>query len=205
MASSEIRDRVGHWTLANQLTFLRLLAIPFFILSVLEARFGIAFAIFVAAGVTDWLDGYLARVFRQRSRLGAYLDPAADKLLMTSAFILLTRYPNLFQTIPMTHRIPIWLTILTISRDVFIVAVALMLYLAYGRTRFHPTFLGKSATVAEIILVSAVLLFNALRRPSLLVPIGIAGTLTLTVVSGLHYLVRTVREIRGEGLEPHGS
>lgn len=202
MAPGEIRERVGYWTVANQLTFLRLVAVPFFILAVLGARFGIAFAIFVAAGVTDLLDGLIARLLRQRSRLGEYLDPAADKILMTAAFILLTAYPNLFQNIPMTHRIPIWLTILAISRDVFIVAVALMLYLAYGRSRFRPTFLGKAATVSELILVGAVLLFNALERDHPLVPIAIWGTLGLILASGLHYLARTVQEIRHEGVHP---
>jgi phosphatidylglycerophosphate synthase len=86
--------------------------------------------------VTDLLDGLIARVFKQRTALGAFLDPAADKLLLTAAFLLLTRYPNLFQTIPMTNRIPLWLTILVISRDVLIVSIALMLNLALGSGSF---------------------------------------------------------------------
>ncbi|HEX6851155.1 MAG TPA: CDP-alcohol phosphatidyltransferase family protein, partial [Candidatus Polarisedimenticolaceae bacterium] len=110
MSEARIKDRVGNWTLANQLTFLRLVAVPIFILAILDARFGAAFWLFVGAGVTDLLDGLVARVFRQQSPLGAYLDPAADKLLLAAGFILLTEYPQLFQQIPMVNRIPVWLT-----------------------------------------------------------------------------------------------
>ncbi|HEX6852658.1 MAG TPA: CDP-alcohol phosphatidyltransferase family protein [Candidatus Polarisedimenticolaceae bacterium] len=196
MSEARIKDRVGNWTLANQLTFLRLIAVPCFILAVLNARFGIAFWLFVAAGITDLLDGLVARVFRQQSPLGAYLDPAADKLLLAAGFILLTEYPQLFQQIPMVNRIPVWLTILTISRDVFIVSVALMLYLAYGHTKFRPSFLGKCCTAAELVTVGAVLLFNDLGRSHPLIGAGVLATFALTVISGLHYIWRTVRTVR---------
>lgn len=136
-------------TVANQLTFLRLVAIPFFILSVLQGRFVIAVSLFVGAAVTDLLDGLTARLFRQGTRLGAILDPAADKLLLTAAFVLLTDYPRMFQGIEMSARIPIWLTILTISRDVLIVAVSLILFLTVQQTRFRPSIWGKWTTVAE--------------------------------------------------------
>jgi cardiolipin synthase len=146
--------------------------------------------------VTDLLDGLVARVFRQQSPLGAYLDPAADKLLLAAGFVLLTEYPQLFQQIPMVNRIPIGLTILTISRDVFIVSVALMLYLAYGHTKFRPSLLGKCCTAAELVTVGAVLLFNHLGRHHLLIDVAVWTTLTLTLASGLHYIWRTVRMVR---------
>jgi cardiolipin synthase len=199
MDSGDLKKRVGHLTLANQLTFLRLVAVPFFILAVLEARFGVALAIFIAAGVTDLLDGLVARVFRQRTALGAYLDPAADKLLLIAAFILLTRYPNLFQTIPMTNRIPIGLTILVTSRDVLIVAIAFMLNLAYGQTRFQPSLWGKITTGAELVTTGLVLLCNHLERSYPIVTFAIRTTLILILVSGFHYLWRTVKQVREKG------
>jgi cardiolipin synthase len=201
MDAVDLKKRVGRLTLANQLTFLRLVAVPFFILSVLEARFGLALAIFIAAGVTDLLDGLVARVFKQRTPLGAFLDPAADKLLLTAAFVLLTRYPNLFQAIPMTNRIPIALTILLISRDVLIVAIALMLNLAYGQTRFVPSIWGKITTGAELVTVGLVLLSNYLQWRHPIVSVAIGVTLVLILVSGFHYLWRTVRQVRDTGPE----
>ncbi|HZN54877.1 MAG TPA: CDP-alcohol phosphatidyltransferase family protein [Candidatus Polarisedimenticolaceae bacterium] len=199
MDSGELKTRVGSLTLANQLTFLRLVAVPFFILAVLEARFGLALGIFIAAGVTDLLDGFIARVFRQRTALGAYLDPAADKLLLMSGFILLTRYPNLFQGIPMTCRIPVGLTILVISRDVLIVVIAMLLYLAYGQKRFQPSIWGKITTGTELVTVGLILLFNHLRRPHPIVDVAIRATLAAILFSGFHYLWRTVRQVRESG------
>jgi cardiolipin synthase len=199
MHAGDLRKRVGRLTLANQLTFLRLVAVPFFILAVLEARFGLALTIFVGAGITDLFDGLVARVFQQRTRLGALLDPAADKLLLTAAFVLLTKYPNLFQGIPMTNRIPIGLTILMISRDVLIVAIALMLNLANGQTEFRPTLLGKITTGAELVTVGLVLLCNDLHRSPRIVEVSIVTTLALILASGFHYLWRTVRHVREKG------
>jgi len=168
---------------------------------VLDARFGVALAIFVAAGVTDLLDGLIARVFQQRTALGAYLDPAADKLLLTAGFVLLTKYPNLLQTIPMTNRIPMFLTILVISRDVLIVVIAWMLHLAYGKTRFKPTVWGKITTGTELVTIGIVLLCNHLQREPLIVHVAIAATLTMVLVSGFHYLWRTVRVVHEQGPE----
>ena len=201
MASGELKTKVGNLTLANQLTFLRLVAVPFFILTVLDARFGVALAIFIAAGVTDLLDGLIARVFQQRTALGAYLDPAADKLLLTAGFVLLTKYPNLLQTIPMTNRIPMYLTILVISRDVLIVVIAWMLHLAYGLTRFRPSIWGKITTGTELVTIGIVLLCNHLQREPLIVHVAIAATLTMILVSGFHYLWQTVRVVREKGPE----
>jgi len=201
MNSGNLKKRVGHLTLANQLTFLRLVAVPFFILAILEARFGLALAIFIAAGVTDLFDGLVARVFKQRTALGAFLDPAADKLLVTAAFVLLTKYPNLLQTIPMTNRIPLGLTILLISRDVLIVGIALMLNLAYGQTQFRPSILGKITTGAELVTAGLVLLCNELLMSPPIVTVAIGTTLALILVSGFHYLWRTVRQVRERGTD----
>ncbi len=205
MDSDDLKKRVGHLTLANQLTFLRLVAVPFFIIAVLQARFGLAFGIFVAAGITDLFDGLVARVFRQRTALGAFLDPAADKLLLTSAFVLLTNYPSLFQSIPMTNRIPIVLTILMISRDVLIVAIAIMLNLAYGQTRFRPSLWGKITTGSELVTAGLVLLCNHYKGHHPIVSVSIATTLALILISGFHYLWRTIRQVRDKGPDPVSS
>jgi cardiolipin synthase len=199
MHAGDLKKRVGHLTLANQLTFLRLVAVPFFILAILEARFGVALAIFLAAGITDLIDGWVARAFRQQTALGAFLDPAADKLLVTAAFVLLTKYPNLFQSIPMTNRIPIGLTILLISRDVLIVAIAIMLSLAYGQTQFQPSIWGKITTGAELVTAGLVLLCNHFEWTSPVVSVAIVTTLALILISGFHYLWRTMRQVREKG------
>lgn len=204
MTERPFRRRVGNLTLANQLTFLRLVAVPFFILSVLNARFDLALGIFVAAALTDLLDGLIARLFRQRTALGAYLDPAADKILLVAAFILLTQYPSMFRGIPMTNRIPVWLTVLMISRDVFIVTVALMLYLAYGHTRFRPSVWGKVTTFVEAVTIGLFLLFNHLETRHPVLRGAVLTALLCIVGSGLHYLWGTVRKVRAEGLDEIG-
>jgi cardiolipin synthase len=197
-----IKRLLGIVTLANQLTFLRLVAVPFFVLSILSARFDIALALFIGAAVTDILDGVTARMLRQRTPLGAYLDPAADKLLMTAAFILMTDYPSMFKDIEMAARLPIWLSVLAISRDIFIVLIALLMYLAYGRTRFEPTLWGKLTTVAEALWIGVYLLANALGRTTIVLDIATWVTLALILYSGFHYLFHAARMVRDEGPEP---
>ena len=197
-----IKRLLGIVTLANQLTFLRLVAVPFFVLAILSGRFDIALALFIAAAVTDLLDGLTARMLRQRTPLGAYLDPAADKLLMTAAFILMTDYPSMFKDIPMVARLPIWLSVLAISRDIFIVLIALLMYLAYGRTRFEPTLWGKLTTIAEALLIGIYLLANAIGRSLLVLDVAKWITLALILYSGFHYLFHAARMVREEGPEP---
>jgi cardiolipin synthase len=177
------RDLLAHLSLANQLTFLRLVAVPFFIIAVLDSRFTTALALFVGAAITDLLDGLSARVLGQPSTFGAYLDPAADKLLLTSAFVVLTDYPTLFQDIDLVHRIPIWLTILTISRDVLIVCVAVLLVLGHQQRMFPPSIWGKLNTLAETVTVSLFLLYNTLHRDHIVLDVMVWITLALTLVS----------------------
>ena len=180
-------------TLANQLTFLRLVLIPFFVISVLEGRFGVALGLFVTAAVTDLLDGLSARMLGGGTALGAYLDPAADKLLLVTAFVLLTDYPVMLQDVAMIHRIPLWLTVLSISRDVLIVAVSLLLYLTRTQTRFPPSIWGKLTTTVEFLLVAMVLLFNRLELNAKALDAMIWWTLGMILVSGFHYLGSTIK------------
>lgn len=181
--------------LANQLTFLRLVAVPFFILAILQGRFAIALGLFVGAALTDLLDGLTARHLDQRTALGAYLDPAADKLLLTAGFVLLTDYPRMFQQIDLVARIPLWLTILTISRDVLIVGVALLLHLALHERSFPPSLLGKVCTAAELTTVCVFLLASTLGRDHAGLDVMVWTTLGLTLFSGFHYMGRTLRLI----------
>lgn len=178
---------------ANQLTFLRLVLIPFFVIAVLESRFGIALGLFAAAAVTDMLDGLSARMFGGGTALGAYLDPAADKLLLVVAFVLLTDYPLMLQDVVMVQRIPLWLTVLTISRDVLIVAVAVLLWVTHMQTRFPPSIWGKLTTTAEFVTVTSYLLFNTLGRPAPGLRYLVWATLFLILFSGFHYVAQTIR------------
>ena len=193
-----VKTSLSNLNVANQLTFLRLVAVPFFIISILQGRFGVALILFVGAGLTDILDGAIARWLNQGTALGAYLDPAADKLLLTSAFVLLTQYPKMFHEIDMVARLPIWLTILTISRDVIIVSVVAIIYLAYGRTKFPPTIWGKMNTFSETFTVSFFLLFNYLHRDAVILDILVWLTLGLTLISGFHYLALTIKSVSDE-------
>ncbi len=170
------------FTTANVLTLLRMGMVPFLIILVLQADYTAAFVVFVVAGVTDALDGIMARRQHQLTRLGAILDPLADKLLLATSFIALTWAGGL------QVRIPQWLTVLTLSRDVLIVITALAIVIAVGRRVFQPSRFGKLTTALQVGAAGAVLLANALGQhlPGLGVLFVVTGA--LTVVSGCHYV-----------------
>lgn len=175
-------------TVANLLTFLRLLLIPVFVLFVVYGRFGWALVAFAAAGLTDLLDGLVARRANQKTSLGAWLDPAADKLLLVTTFVVLT-LPNL----GLPNRVPLWLTILVISRDVAIVVTVAVVNLAIGPRTFRPSPLGKAATAFFILTCTVVLLFNYLGRTSPWVEVFIWGSLVITLASSVDYVRRISR------------
>ena len=175
-------------TLANQLTLVRLLLVPVLVILVVYGYPGWALLTFVLAGVTDGLDGLIARRSGGPTSLGALLDPMADKLLLVSTFIVLTM-PGL----ELVNRLPIWLTVLVISRDVIIVLTVAAVNLAVERFTFPPSGLGKAATFVYILTGSLVLFFNYLDRPSVLVDVAIWASLVVTLVSGLHYIVHATR------------
>ncbi len=178
----------GPWTLPNFITLLRLAALPFFLLSIAEGRFGIALAIFVAAGISDGVDGYLARRFGMNSALGAYLDPIADKLLLMSSYLFLA-----VPSYPATVKIPVWLAVMVISRDLLLMVVGLLLILTSTKKRFPPTWLGKVATVTLIVTVLFVLCANVWEWPRSILLIGFGAAATATVLSGFDYVIRVVR------------
>lgn len=170
-------------TPANQLTLLRMLLIPAFVILVVYGHFGWALVVFATAGVTDALDGLIARWSGQKTSLGAWLDPMADKLLLVTTFVVLT-LPGL----DLANRLPIWLTVLIISRDIGIVLTVAIVNLAIGPRTFRPSMFGKVATAIYILTAVIAMLFNYLRYHSMLVDLFIWASLTITVISALHYI-----------------
>jgi cardiolipin synthase len=170
-------------TVANQITLLRMLLIPAFIVLIVERELGWALSVFAIAGVTDALDGVIARRSGQKTTLGAWLDPMADKLMLVSAFVVLT-LPNL----GLANKLPLWLTALVISRDVCIVVTVAIVNLAIGRRTFQPTMYGKAATAVYIVTVSMAMLFNYLGYHSVVVDVCVYATLAITLLSGFHYI-----------------
>ncbi len=174
--------------LSNQITMLRLALIPFVILAILYGRFDAAFYLVLAAGLTDGIDGVLARRLGQQSTLGRYLDPIADKLLLNSCLIALT----------VIGEIPLWLTIMFFSRDVIILMTSLVLILATTRGIIPPSLSGKATTVATVVTVLLTLIEHIITTDFLPIAqlIGIYTTALLTIVSGLQYAWRTAERLR---------
>jgi cardiolipin synthase len=135
-------------TAPNLLTLLRICLAPFLVAAILEHRWGISFVLFLAAGLTDALDGLLARLLKQRTVLGEYLDPVADKLLLSTLFLALT-YEAL---------VPARVTVLVFGRDLGILVVSAILYVAAGRREFSPSIFGKANTLVQVTAVAVVLL-----------------------------------------------
>ena len=183
-------------TVANQLTLLRIALVPAFVLLVVYGYLGWALAVFAIAGITDALDGLIARLARQRTSIGAWLDPMADKLLMVTTFIVLT-----LPGIPLVNHIPLWLTVSVISRDVVIIGVVAIVNLAVGPRTFTPSIWGKMTTAAYIVTAIVVMYFNYLQRTSVLVDVGIWASLALTLVSAGHYFFR-IRRLINEPASP---
>jgi cardiolipin synthase len=177
-------------TLANQLTVLRIMLIPAFVLFVVYGYLGTALLTFVVAGLTDALDGLIARRAGQRTALGAWLDPMADKLLLVSTFVVLT-----VPAIPLVNHLPLWLTVLLISRDIVIVGVVAIVNLAVGRHTFRPSIWGKMATATFIFTSMVVMFYNWRGQASPVVGIFVWASLVLTVVSSADYFFKLRRLI----------
>ena len=176
-------------TTANQLTLFRLLLVPGLVILVLYGFNGWALVTFTVAGVTDALDGEIARRAGQRTRLGALLDPMADKLLLVSTFVVLT------MPLGLPNQLPVWFTVLVISRDVLIVVTVAVVNLAIERRVFYPSTLGKITTVLYVMTGAVTLLFNYLGYASAVVTWTVYAALAATIVSGLHYIVHAARVV----------
>jgi cardiolipin synthase (CMP-forming) len=175
-------------TAANQLTILRMLLIPAFVILLLYGHQGWALITFVVAGLTDLLDGLIARLTGEKTTLGAWLDPMADKLLLVTMFVVLT-----LPGIGSANQLPVWFTILVISRDVAIVATVAVVNLAIGRRTFRPSIFGKIATATYILTGVVTLYFNYLGQTTSLVPAFVYASLVITLVSAFHYLLQVLR------------
>src|SRR5499427_8851020 len=152
-------------TLPNILTVFRMALIPVFVSLLFYKQFVPALAIFVIAGITDGLDGLLARRFHQQSPLGRILDPIADKMMLVTSFIVLSMkgvYPT---PIPKHLPIPFWVTITVLSRDVFILVGAAAINMVTGFRAFQPSFPGKISTLVQIVAVATVMLAAQVRKP----------------------------------------
>ena len=170
-----------YFNIPNSLTTLRIVLIPVFVSALLYRKYDYALYVFIAAAVTDFLDGLIARVKNQQTELGKFLDPVADKFLLVTSFVLFAIY----------KLVPMWLTITVISRDVIIVTGWLMLYFITRRTKVEPTVLGKLASASQLILLAYILLYMNLGKDTIPEPGPlIIVTAFLTVISGLHYIYR---------------
>lgn len=176
-------------TVPNQITFLRLGFLPFFLIFISYERYDWALAVLVVAALTDGLDGLLARRLNQKSALGAYLDPIADKLLLSSSFFILA----------IKGKIAWWLTILVLSRDVLILTTAAVILLVSGYRRFPPSLSGKITTTVQILLVFVVVCAAVFEQPYLEVvrQVFIYLVAAFTLVSGFHYSVVIARRLHG--------
>ena len=171
----------------NQLTFLRLCIVPFLVLAILDEYYRTAAALFFIAGITDGLDGLLARLLHQRTVLGQYLDPVADKLLLSTLFLVLNHQ----------GLIPRRVTVLVFGRDLGILVVSAILYAGMGMRDFSPSIYGKANTLAQIMALISVLL-NCFYSPGWIVVLrawSLDATMALTIFSGLHYAWRVGRRL----------
>ena len=184
-------DKTLLLTYANQLTILRMVFVPCFVILLIYGYPKAATILFLVAAVTDGLDGLLARKLKQKTVLGSYLDPMADKILLTAAFVTLSM-PSLTSVL----HIPIWLTILTISRDVLIAVSALIIHLQTKHSYFPPTLLGKCTTAVQLLTVGVCMLayFEA-DLATTIFPFVVFTTLVFTLASGLHYSYRSIKII----------
>ena len=172
----------------NQLTLLRLIFIPFVVISVVEDRYGWALALFVLAGLSDALDGLLARVLKQKTALGQYLDPIADKLLLSTLFLVLA----------FEHRIPWYVTVLVFSRDLGILIVSALLYATNTLRDLRPSVWGKANTIVQVGTILVVLM-AAVWPQTWLETARVAGlrlTFALTLFSWIHYTVMVGQKLR---------
>lgn len=175
------------FTVPNQLTFLRLGFLPFFIIAIRYSRYDWALGLLIAAGLSDGLDGLLARKMNQKTRLGSFLDPIADKLLLSSSYFMLA----------LKGKVAWWLTILVLGRDVLILTACAVILLVVGHMTFPPSIFGKLNTTFQILLVLVVILAALVMNPALRIVrvLLIYLVAAFTIISGFHYSVTVARKL----------
>jgi cardiolipin synthase len=174
--------------LPNIMTLARVLLIPLFVILIINKSFGGALVTFAVAGITDGIDGMIARITHKRTELGAYLDPIADKLLLSSAFI----------TLAIIEMLPSWLAVIVITRDVIILVGFFVLLLTNHRPKIHPSLVSKVTTVFQISTILVVLMAGYYPVFNQLSTIAIYGTSIFTILSGTHYIYIGTRILNGK-------
>ena len=192
-------------TIANLLTFMRIALIPVFAILLVYNREGWALAVFTIAGVSDGIDGFIARRMNQQSELGTIIDPVADKLLMTTAFVMLT-LPSVVGTARSHLPVPFWVTATVIGRDVAIITIAGAINVMTGFRGFKPSWLGKASTfvqVVGVILILVAAVFPA--NNGLFLPATYLVVSAFAVFSGFHYIFHVARLMRESERERPGN
>jgi cardiolipin synthase len=176
------------FTAPNQLTLLRMLFVPFIVNYLLDGHYLWALVLFIVAGFSDGLDGLLARRLHQQTLLGQYLDPIADKLLLSTLFLVLS----------ILHKIPWKFTVLVFSRDISILAASAVLFAIAGLRNFRPSIFGKANTFSQISAVFFVLLLEvkSVRWIWICRTVSLRATFMFTIVSALHYVILVQHRLR---------
>ncbi len=175
-------------TAPNQLTLLRMMFVPFIVIKLVEGHYLLALILFVLAGFSDGLDGLLARTLKQQTVLGQYLDPIADKLLLSTMFMVLS----------ILHKIPWKFTVLVFSRDITILMASAVLYAIAGLRDFRPSIFGKANTFAQVAAVFFVLLFEINRSRGVAIGrlVFLRATFAFTIISAMHYVFLVGQRLR---------
>lgn len=165
----------------NQLTLMRMMFLPFIVIKLVEGHYNSALILFVLAGLSDGMDGLLARILKQQTMLGQYLDPIADKALLSTVFLVLS----------ILHKIPWKFTVLVFSRDALILAASAVLYAIAGLRDFRPSIFGKANTLAQVAAVFFVLLFqlHPLRWVAITERTCLRAVFAFTIISAIHYVL----------------
>ena len=187
-----VEEKLRPLTLPNFLTLLRMAIVPFLVLAVFAHEFRLAVWIFVISGITDVLDGWIARTFDLQSRIGALLDPLADKVLLTAAYISLA-IPHGQAVV-----IPLWLAILTLFRDFVIMLMAFVFYMFEGIKSFPPTWAGKLTTAMQVATVSLVLVANVVIVPNMILRGCFYLSFVMVIVSSFSYIYRSSEAIEAK-------
>ena len=193
MSDSQVSSKII--TIPNLLTILRMALIPVFAIMLVYHREGWALVVFTIAGVSDGVDGFIARRLKQESELGTIIDPIADKLLMTTAFVMLTM--SSVMGTPRHLPVPFWVTAAVIGRDVAIIAVAGAINVMTGFRGFKPSWLGKASTFVQV--VGVILILVAAVFPQLngfYLPTVYTTVVAFAVFSGAHYIFHVARLMR---------
>jgi len=191
-------DSQANLTIPNLITLFRIILTPLFIIFLIQGNYGKALVVFILAGVSDLADGLIARTWQQKSRLGSYLDPLADKILMAASFVTLSIY----------HLIPSWLTVIVLSRDVALALGVLIFRLADIPLTVRPSLVGKWTTTFQLITVGFVLLSKIVTIPPLLLLGLFWVTGALTAISGMQYFysgIMQMNKVQDNGAKEDGS